>query len=452
MASDLTERLQEAKEYAEAGQYAKAWPVVSDALHDEPDEPRALSLAVFMLERQGNSGLAYQTAKRLTALYPTNAIGWLNLGKCCDTLWRMDEAEAAYQRAANTVKPTDEVTKVTIHTNRAALALQLGKFQDAANHSARALQIDPKHLKSRHNMGISLLAMQRWAEGWPMYAASVGSAARPAYQYGNEPVWQGERGTLAVYGEQGIGDEICAASMFEDAAERAGRLIIDCDKRLATLFRRSFPFASVYGTRTEKVLNWAESDQQIDYSIASMQLGGVLRTEPAAFPAKPYLTADPDDVLMWRALWAAKGKPAVGIAWTGGIRSTGSHMRSIDPAMLAPILGIDAHFVDLEYRADSARIPGVTRYEQATFAKDYDRTAGLVASLDAVVSVPTSVAHLAGALGVPLVAMKAPHSCWKYNAGLPFHPAHLIDNAGDWAATIAAAAAKLKEMLHGRPA
>jgi hypothetical protein len=295
--------------------------------------------------------------------------------------------------------------------------------------------------------------MKLWDQGWKQYEASVGSPARIAYKYADEPTWHGEpHKTLVIFGEQGIGDEICAASMYSEAIDRVqtGKVILDCDARLATLFARSFPKAKVYGTRQQKVLNWADDDHKIDYSIAAMQLGAIFRTSPDKWNPKPYLTADPGQVLMWKALWRDKGKPAVGVAWTGGFKSTGRELRSVSQDALSQLLGIDAHFVNLEYKPVEGLRPELHTYPQATLYKgDYDYTAGLVASLDAVVSVPTSVAHLAGALGVPLVAMQSSAPCWKYHSGLQFHPAHLIDNTGDWVSTITAAGAKLRSILHG---
>jgi hypothetical protein len=109
---------------------------------------------------------------------------------------------------------------------------------------------------------------------------------------------------------------------------------------------------------------------------------------------------------------------------------------------------MDCHFVSLQYKdaTDEIESTNITQYDHATLTKDYDTTAALVASLDAVVGVPTSVVHLAGALGVPTIAMKAPISCWKYHSGLLFHPCYLIENRG-WPDTVRAAADKLGEIL-----
>ena len=448
MATDLSE----ARELAESGKYPDAWRILSPHLSEEPNDPKGLLLASFMLEKQGNPALAYQVCKQITAAHPSNPVGWINLGKCCDTLWRMAEAEACYARALTQIRAGDDSMKVTAYTNLAAVHLQLGDFSKARLFSEKALRLDPGHLKSRHNIGLCHLAAGEWPDGWRQYEASVGSPQRIAWNYTGEPTWRGESGkSVVVFGEQGIGDEVCAASMIPDAVQRAGKVIIDCDARLAKLFARSFPKAKVYGTRSEKVLNWAEEDQNPDYSIAGMQLGAIFRKSKESFPVAPYLKADPEQTLMWKALWRDKGKPAVGLAWSGGLKETGSGLRSIDLKRLAPILGMDCTFVSLQYKDAAREIEGtqVRQFAHATLVKDYDHTASLVASLDAVVSVPTAVAHLSGALGVETVAMKSPASCWKYAAGLPFHPCHLIENSGNWDSTIENAASKLRSILHG---
>lgn len=445
MATDV-DRLALAREHAEAKEYDKAWRIVTDLLYEEPNDPKVLIVACSMLDLQGNVPLAYQMAKRLTDMVPKSPTVWVNLGKTADALWRYQESENAYNRALTLVMPNDDHTKASIFNNLSALQVQHGMFEKAKLNAERALKLEPDFRKAKHNLGISQLALKDWSRGWANYEHSLGSDSRTMFKYADEPQWRGEPGkTVVIFGEQGIGDEICAASMIPDAIAVAEKVVIDCDERLAGLFRRSFPKAKVYGTRTKKVLNWDEEDHQVDYSIAATQLGGIFRLAQESFPIRPYLRADPDRVFMWRELWKTKGKPVVGLAWSGGIQITGQHFRKMSVEELAPILGMDCHFVSLQYKDEE--IKGVEQYAHATLVKDYDATAALVASLDAVVSVPTSVAHLSGALGVPTIAMKAPISCWKYNAGLPFHPCHLIEHHG-WKETAQDAALKLRGIIN----
>lgn len=417
--------LLDAQAYAEDENYSKAWPLTIKVLNETPDDADALCLAAYILDAQRSPGLAYAILKRVTTLYPQSVNAWINLGKCCDAMWRTDESEAAYRRALNNVKAGDNDTKVIIYNNISALYLNLGKFKEARVYSERALKIEPHHLRARHNLGISLLAECQWKEGWKQYEASVGSNERPLFKYGDEPTWKGEEtGTVVIHGEQGIGDEISAASIFPDAISRAERVIIDCDARLQSIFQRSFPKAKVYGTRTQKVLNWAEEDQNIDYSISAMQLGSIFRTDKKDFSGKPFLIPCPDRTKMWKSLWNTKRKPVLGIAWTGGVKQTASKYRVWDIDQIAELVGsIDAHWVCLQYKDATeeleqfhAKYPmfHVEQYPYATLTKDYDDMCALVASLDGVVAMQSTAVHTAGALGIPCAAAIPKTSQWRY--------------------------------------
>lgn len=427
-------RLDDARRLAESGKPAEAWPAILELLDKDPDEPRALTLASFVLDKEGKAAIAYHIARRLTEKYPRESAGWINLGRCADNLWRMDEALRCYREALKCAKDEE---KLTILVNIAAVHLQRGEFEKAREYSGRALKIDPEHLKARHNLGLSQMAANQWRDGWINYRGSLGSSHRIDWRYGEEPEWDGAPDkTVVVFGEQGIGDEICAASMFPDLIGVSKKVVIDCDARLANLFRRSFPAARVYGTRHKKELDWLPEDHQIDASIASMQLGQFFRNEVTDFPRKPYLTADPDRVHMWRALWLAKGKPAIGIARSGGLKETAAHVRRWTLEQLLPMMrAIDAHWVDLEYKNDHGELAAfrkahpdidINRYPYATWSRDYDDTAALVAALNAVFAVPTSVAHLAGALGIHTVVTQSVHPCWKFAAGCPFQPLTIV--------------------------
>jgi len=427
--------IEAAMHLAEAGKHDEAWPIVLEELGKDPDDPHALTLASFILERDGRSALALPLARRLTEKYSKTATGWINYGRCLDNLWRMDEALKAYDsgwKCANTHED-----KLALLANIGAVHLQLGEFVKARQYAERALKLEPEHRKSQHNLGLCQMAAHEWRAGWINYRGSLGSKHRLDWRYGEEPEWDGSPGkTVAICGEQGIGDEICAASMFDEACDISKKVIIDCDIRLANLFRRSFRNARVYGTRHKKELDWHKDDCEIDASISSFQLGQFFRNETKDFPRAPYLIADPERVLMWQALWAAKGKPSIGIAWSGGLKETGAHVRRWTLEELLPVFrSVDAHWVCLQYKNAQPEISEFRRkhpevdlvqYPYATLGRDYDDTAALVASLDSVVGVPTSVVHLSGALGIKTVVSKSRFSCWKFAAGCPFQPLTLV--------------------------
>jgi ADP-heptose:LPS heptosyltransferase len=173
------------------------------------------------------------------------------------------------------------------------------------------------------------------------------------------------------------------------------------------LFRRSFPQATIHGTRWEGKLKWDPG--QVDASLSVGALGKFYRNEIDEFPRKPYLIPDPDRVEMWRGLFAKQGKPVIGIAWSGGVPWTAERFRRWTLPQLLPLFGaIDAVWISLEYRDSSKEIAAfkgqhpdidIRQYPFGTLTDDYDDTAALVAALDCVVAMQTSVIHLAGAIG-----------------------------------------------------
>lgn len=428
MTPDLVQAVQRA---AEKHDLKSAWQIVDAELEKDPNEPNALLLASFLCEKEGKAGIGYSIAQRAVALNPNEPAAWTNLGRMCDLLWRGDEAKQAFRKA--TARNDHPRGKATVALNMSAVLVQEGKFSEARKYAEQALEIDPKNYKARHNLGMCQLAAGDYEHGWDNYAASVGNTTnRPVWKYADELPWNGEPGKVVIYGEQGIGDEICAASMFPDAIERAS-VVLECDARLVGLYKRAFPKAKVYGTRNKLEVAWDKEDAQPDYSISSFQLGGLFRRSVEAFPGTPYLTADPDRLTMWRSLWATKGKPVIGIAWTGGTKNTAKHVRKWSLHELLPLFrSVDAHWVCLQYTDSQAEVDAFVKetgvdlkcYQFATLSKDYDDTAALVASLDRVVTMQQTALHIAGALGVKTLAAIPAFSQWRYGergAALPWY-------------------------------
>ena len=455
------ESLTQARKFAETGQGEKAYEIAGHWLMEDPNDVLALVIMTFVLRKARRLPEAYHIAKKVSELAPEDAASWINFGQICNELFRVEDAERCYKRGLSVAK--DPQSRAMLYTNLSALHIDLGRFEDAERETLMALECKPHSEAARSNLGFCQLAKRNWSEGWKNYGRCVGTDSRSSNFYRNppEPKWQGEPGKRVIlHGEQGLGDEICFASMIPDAIARAGHVILDIDPRLEKLFKRSFPKASVYGTRgatPENFKPWAEKDRIFDCSLAIAQVGEFFRNKDEDFPATPYLVADPDRVAMWRSMWNKKGKPVIGLAWTGGMWQTGAKFRKLRLEQYLPIMqSIDAHFVCLQYKDASAEIArfrekhphiDIAQYDYATLTRDYDDTAALVASLDCVVSVPTAVVHLAAALGTPCIAMNSPHRCWKFYGGLAFHPTvDLVPNEG-WDKTIMETAQRLRMRL-----
>ena len=393
-------------------------------VYENPDDPAALTVATQIWFRQRKNSIARAFAKRATEVQPDNPYAWANLGMLEEQLYRFDAAEAAFQAGIGCAT-TDDV-KGVLYLNWGCALVNKGDWEAAEQMARRALRYKPTSAKAKANLGLALLALGHWSEGWPLYDAIIGfDQSRRKVQYRNEPVWNGEAGKrIVIYGEQGLGDEISFASMVPDAIARASAVVIDCTDKLQGLFRRSFPAATVYGTRWETGLGWDKAHTEIDASLSIGGLGKLFRPSPESCPGTPYLVADPERRAMWRALFAAQQKPVIGIAWSGGVPWTGDRYRQWTLEQLLPVFrSIDAVWVSLQYKDAGKEIAAfrsahpdidLRQYSYATLTQDYDDAAAMVAELDHVFAMQTGVIHLAGGLGVPTQCYVNKCSQWRY--------------------------------------
>jgi Flp pilus assembly protein TadD len=411
-----------------AGEIDAAYAIVDEVLLHDPDDAQALCIASDILKKAKKLPIAYQLAKRAAELRPDRPEAWSAQGHAAQQLWRMDEAMSCYRKAMQRASTPEQRT--LYFNNMASVHLDTGQFRKAEAPCRDALKLSESDTNVRHNLGLSLLAQRKWEEGWKYYSASIGTERRNDVRYRpkgtEEPIWDGSPGkSIVIYGEQGLGDEICAASLLPEAIRDCRKVIVDCDHRLAPLFRRSFPQASVYGTRWAKPgkappgveAKWKEKSVDIEASISAFEVAKFYRKTDADFPGTPYLTPCPDRTAMWKALFAGKQKPTIGVAWTGGIWQNAGLHRKLPLIEWAPIFkAVDAHWVSLQYKDAAKEIEGtpVVQYPWATLTQDYDDTAALVAACDLVICMQTSVVHLAGALGIPAWSLIPKTSQWRY--------------------------------------
>ena len=184
-------------------------------------------------------------------------------------------------------------------------------------------------------------------------------------------------------------------------------VIYDTMPRLEPLMKRSLPNVHVIGGRWDTDLVIPEGLTPT-YRVPAAGVPCYYRNRREDFPGKQYLTADPDMRKSMRGLLDTLGtKPKIGIAWTGGSKGTRGHFRTQDLESLTQLLRQDVEWVSLQYKDPSQEIAEyeenrgikIHHFPWITEVKDYDLTAALVAELDLVIAVPTSVTQLAGGLG-----------------------------------------------------
>lgn len=290
----------------------------------------------------------------------------------------------------------------------------------------QGLALAPNDGTLRYNRGLAHLELGNWQQGWADYEQGFRSGDRRGRRYGDLPGWDGSSGKrVIVWGEQGIGDEIMFASCLPDLIEVSEGVTFDCHPRLVALFERSFPGVSIYGTRKQQSgVDWllhTEADAHVCVSSLPM----FFRNRDEDFPGTAYLKADRQSLLVPSSdQHSPTRKPRIGLSWAGGTHKTRMDLRSIPLKQWEPILrSVDADFYSLQYTDTAAR--EVCEFEEMTGVKvkhypgwvecrDYDRTASFVASMDLVVTVNTTIHHLAGAVGVPCWTLTPSKPAWRY--------------------------------------
>lgn len=386
-------------------------------LDENPDDAPALLLLGYVYSMAERFGLAVNVFHRVVSLLPKKPEGWNNLGMAYHGL-KDPKALGSFMTAWGLEK------KASYAANIGSAYLEQCRWKDALEWSGKALKME--EVKGAHvTHGMASLALGDWKTGWHGFNHALGGKFRKETQFADEGRWDGTKGqTVVVYGEQGLGDEVMYSSCVPDIASDCS-VILECDPRLEGLFKRSFPQVTVYGTRRLEA-DWM-AKHQIDARCAIAGLPGFYRNDAKDFPGTPYLVADPERRLQWRALFDSWGKrPRIGIAWSGGSRHNRPKERSMGLEAFRPLIeGMDADFISLQYQDPideirEADLP-VRHFKRACQTDDYDDTAALVAELDLVISVPTSVVHLAGALGVKTHCLTPPMADWNFHAGLPWY-------------------------------
>jgi len=411
----------QARQLYEQKRYGEAMDCLLNLLDDNPDDPAALFLMGGIFIAQQKRGMAYNIMARCVKNAPDRAEVWVNYGRCQpddEEGWK--KTEWCMHKALE-LQPDLKVA----YSNLGALELQRGNPQKGVEWCNKALAVDPNYQVAISTLGFANLMLGNWKDGWAQYHTMVGHRSRPDVQYEDLPVWDGTPGqTVIVNGEQGIGDELLYCEPLHDMAKDC-KVIYDGMPRLQGLMQRSLPKSvHVSASRWENELlvpkGWTPTARITQAGVCMHY-----RNSDESFPGTPYLKADMDMRNAMRALLDSTGNGfKVGIAWSGGTKNSRLLYRRRELETLTSILRIQGvQFISLEYNDPAKDIEQyrkkrgikIHHFPWVTEVKDYDLTAALVAELDLVVSVPTSVVQLAGGLGTEAIVMVPKVTGWLYN-------------------------------------
>jgi tetratricopeptide (TPR) repeat protein len=421
---------------------------------------------LWALKRYDEALAAYTTA---IALKPDYAVPYGNRGNVLRDLKRYDEALADCDRAIALAPNYAEA-----HNNRGNVLRDTARPAEALASYDRAIALKPDYYQALCNRGCALrdllrldearasfehaLALQPefaaaywnkshihlltgdFAEGWKLFEWRwKGSNIQHTERIFPKPRWRGERPiagkTLLIHAEQGFGDTLQFCRYAPLIAALGARVVIEAPRAILPVL------ATLKGEYTFAKVGTPMPDFDLHCPMMSLPLafGTTLETIPAEVP---YLFADPEKQRAWRERLGTKTTKRIGLVWSGRPGLAPDLTRSMPMRHLAPLtrLPVELHCLQNEIRdndaAELAQFPQIHTHQDDLH--DFADTAALIAELDLVITVDTSVAHLAGSMGRPVWILLPWAGEWRWllnRTDSPWYPSATLlrqPRIGDW--------------------
>lgn len=352
--------------------------------------------------------------------------------------------------------------------NNLGLALTfVGNTDEALTCLRHAMSFGHKRLQLQLNLAMALLQKGNFEEGWPLYESRFQEESECEYSLYelaarfSQPRWHGEPldgKTILLYTEQGFGDAIQFVRYVTEVARRGAKVIVECPAALVRLFQ-TIPGIS-------QVLAEGNSLPAFDFQCPLLSLPMVFSTTLDSIPhTVPYVTVPKELVSRWRDIVEEKssafkiGLVWAGRRWPGGANIAIDQRRSLSLAAFAPLAAVEGiSWFSLQKGPPATQVKnapeGLSIVDHGIELQDFTDTAALIANLDLVISVDTSVAHLAGALGKQVWLLSRFDGCWRWlldRDDSPWYPTMRIfrqTKPGDWESIIKKVELELRSIVH----
>ncbi|HTJ91836.1 MAG TPA: tetratricopeptide repeat-containing glycosyltransferase family protein [Pararobbsia sp.] len=354
---------------------------------------------------------ALEYLERALSIDPANMHALNNRGNVFVSLHRYEDALTSFEQAL-----TINNGLVAAWINLANTLEALGRHDEAKAASDRALALGPESPAAHWNAALLDLRAGRYETGWERYQVRWLMSRFGTPRHRHLTLWLGKddlRGKrIVLWQEQGFGDTIQFCRYAIMVAALGAAVVLEVQPALKRLIAESFKgIAHVVGSD--------EAVPACDFATPLMSLPLAFETTANTIPFLPrYLKTDPARVQSWAArLGPSRGKLRIGLACAGNPKHKGDLDRSIDLGVLASLTEVgDLFIVQKDMRAgDHATLaahPEIVHFDDAL--TDFAETAALVDNLDLVISVDTSLAHLAGALGKPVWILLPALADWRW--------------------------------------
>jgi predicted O-linked N-acetylglucosamine transferase (SPINDLY family) len=383
-----------------AGRWEKAVECYQKAILRQPHMSAAYNNMGNALKQLKRFPQAIEAFSKVVQLEPDLAEGHYNLGSAC----RLDEQyEEALKHLGKAVQLRPSYAEAW--NNLALTCKNFGEMDHALTYFNRALHIDPELAVARWNRSFVHLLKGNWQQGWRDFECRFDLPKwRSIYPHriaGRR--WDGSDvpdKSILVHDEQGLGDTFQFLRYLPHVRKKCRRVIFETRKELVDLLAGS-PGIDQIVVRSAK----APPSVAYDLYFPLMSLAGLLGTSPENIVnTGPYITAPEDKVKEWKKRLPGQGAK-VGIVWAGRPEHLNDANRSCTIDDISTLFQMkEIHYIGLQKGPAAALVENLNCTNFANIGDNLNSfadTAGVIANLDLVISVDTSVAHLAGAMGVP---------------------------------------------------
>jgi Flp pilus assembly protein TadD len=481
-----------------AGCFGKAALLGWELVKQDPREPAWLKLLALAEHRQGNQAAAIVLLKRAIKAEPDGVAQWNDLGNVYSAVGENQLAEEAYRKALSFAPDCAEAYNnlgvlageredyaearrfyekaLTLRPRYAEAVYNLGialaamgKYQKAVHRYEQTLVLNPNHPRARFNLSLTRLLLGDLPGGWKEWESRwLTPQLAPALRKFPQPAWNGEALSgkrILLYAEQGLGDTLQFIRYVPMVAAKGASIVLEVQTPLLPLFRPlldSWTKGDNHAVETGIILAAGDELPSFDTHCSLMSLPAIFNTTLSTIPSVA-------GFLQCERTFVRDKAPGlrVGIVWAGSPTHKRDRTRSLPLAVLRPLLDLpDIQWVSLQKGPPSAQLresgaddAAFLRIEDATAEfHDYADTAAAINGLDLVITVDTSVAHLAGAMGKPvwvLLPKQLPDWRWLLERkDSPWYKSARLfrqKTAGDWAGVVVTLREELRKLLDAKP-
>ena len=426
----------------ELGQPMAALDCYAKALEFNPDDSTAYVNVGICWLIVGDVGQAILMFEEALKLKPNDVNASLALSDALMVMGRHTEARSkldrAYQLEPDNPEMIGEIGKLLYNE---------GKIDEALKLYNKSLARAPKQQKVQWDKSLALLTLGQYREGWKLYEAGIGRRElRGLNLFPSVKPWNGQPALgkhLLIVSEQGLGDSLQFIRYAELCKERFARISVFCPHHNPLV--RLFKGLSFVDDAFDTIQAGSHFDEHILMASLPHVFGTVLETVPAAVP---YLRVDPEIETKWATKFVGVAGLKVGLVWAGRAANKSDRERSIGLDRIRSWLDMrGAQFYSLQKDEQAEKVVALGLQNRITDfmgeVEDFADTAAIVQNLDLVITVDTSVAHLAGGLGKPVWILSRYNADWRWLQNRPTNPwyptARIFGqpSMGDWDSVIA---------------